>query len=186
MTYWQTPPVRQILTVSNVSPAATGGTNGFNSFTSAGGFDNAAQISGAGSCFNPATQAAAGNALVFTITADSGFTFSLTGFSFEARSVSTAPADIGFTINGTPFDFSSIYSNDSTKTTIANSSLTFTGLTDATISIQGWNGGSGALQLDDLSAVGAVSAVPEPRAVALIVGGLLAVVILQRRRRLPA
>jgi len=168
------------LVVSEVSTNSS-----FNSFTSATEWDSAAQVSGAGNFFSaPTTQADASNAITFTITANSGYEFSISGFSFQARSTSTAPADVGFIINGTLYDFSANYSNDSTITTISQGSLGFTELTAATISIQGWNSSSsGALQLDNLQVTGGVSAVPEPGSFALIVGCLgLTFVMLKRRK----
>ena len=164
------------ITVSAVSSASS-----FNSFTSNSGFDSAAQISGAIGFFSdPTAHSATGDALVFTITAASGFSFSLEGFAFIARSTATAPDDIGFKINATSHDFSTSYSNNSTITPISNQALALTGLTSATISIQGWNStGSGELQLDDLVATG--QAVPEPSA-ALLGTFFVALMLLRRRR----
>jgi hypothetical protein len=163
------------ITVSAVSSGST-----FNTFTSSSGFNSAAQISGASSFFSGATsQATVGNALVFSITADPGYEFTLDGFSFIARSTTQAPADIGFEIGSNSYDFSSSYSNNSTITTISNQSLGLTGLTSATISIQAWNATeSSALQLDNLVATGTV--IPEPTAALLGGFGLLA--LLRRRR----
>jgi hypothetical protein len=163
------------ITVTNVSTGSS-----FNSFAATSGFDEHANISGASSFFSGATsQAAASNALAFSITAASGYKFSLTGFSFKARSTSTAPSDIGFTIGLNSYDFSSSFSNDSNITTISNLSLGLTDLTSVTISIQGWNASSsGALRLDDLVATGTV--IPEPSTALLGGIGLLA---LFRRRR---
>ena len=163
------------ITVSTVSSGST-----FNAFTSATGFNSAAQISGASAFFSgPTTQAVAGNALVFTITATPGYEFTLDGFSFIARSTAQAPADIGFEIGSNSYDFSSSYSNNSTITTISNQSLGLTGLTSATISIQAWNAtGSSALQLDNLVATGTV--IPEPSSALL--GGLGMLALLRRRR----
>ena len=171
------------LAVSDVSTDATGGTDGFNVFTSTSGWDSAAQISGAGNFFStPTTLAAAGNAIIFTITANSGYEFSISEFSFQARSTGAAPADIGFTINGTPYDFSESYSNDDVITTVSQNSLGYTGLSTATISIQGWNSsGSSSLQLDSIQVTG--SAVPEPGSFALIAGCLGMVSIMLKRRR---
>ncbi|WP_411826962.1 hypothetical protein [Luteolibacter sp. AS25] len=164
------------LTVTNVSTASS-----FNSFVNTSGFSSGAQISGAGSFFSPTSQAAAGNALVFTLTAASGYQFSLDGFSFEARSTGDAPANIGFKVNTTSYSFAG-YSNNATKTTVSNSALGLTGLSSATISIQGWTAsGTSALQLDDLLATGTVIAIPEPSAAVLSAFGLLA--LLGRRRR---
>jgi|GEM_PF-1855056 len=152
----------------------------FNSFTSSTGFDSAAQISGASSFFAATSQAAAGDALVFTITADPGYSFSLDGFSFIARSTAQAPSDIGFKVGLTAYDFSLSYSNDSTITTISNQALGLTGLTSAVISIQGWNStGTSSLQLDNLVATGTI--VPEPSTTLLGAVGVL--VLLRRRQR---
>jgi hypothetical protein len=174
------------LIVSDISSAATGGTDGFNSFTDSSGWDSAAQISGASSFFSaPTSQATAGDAIVFTIGVTSGFEFSITGFSFDARSTGTAPADIGFTIDGTSYDFSGSYTNDSVITTISSNSLSLTGQTSTiTISIQGWNAtGSGALQIDNISVAGLVSAVPEPGTYALLAGCCALGFVMVRRRQ---
>lgn len=167
------------LTVSNVSTNAPGS---FNSFTSSTGWDVAAQISGASGFFSdPTSQEAAGEAIIFTIAADSGYDFSISEFSFQARSTSTAPSDIGFTINGIQHDFSASYSNNSTITTILQGSLGFSSLTNATIAIQGWNStSSGALQLDNIQVTGSV--VPEPGTFALFAGCLGMTFVMLKRR----
>ena len=113
------------------------------------------------------------------MTAAAGYSFSLEGFSFLARSTANAPGDIGFRINSNFYDFSEIYSNHSVITTISNASLGLTGLTAATISIQGWNAnGASPLQLDDISLIGSV--VPEPASAVLM---MLGVMTFLRRRR---
>ncbi len=166
--------------ISGITISTISSDSAFNSFTSNSEWDSAAQISGAASFFSsPTTHAAAGNALSFTITAASGYSFSLDSFSFLARSTATAPADIGFKISSSFYDFSGTYSNNSTITTISNSSLGFTGLTSATLSIQGWNAsGPGALQLDNILLTGSV--VPEPSTAILVMLGLVA--LLRRQR----
>jgi hypothetical protein len=152
----------------------------FNSFTSSSGWDSAAQISGASGFFSsPTTHSTAQNAVFFTISAASGYSFSLDGFNFLARSTATAPTDIGFKINSTLYDFSGSYSNNSSITSISNSSLGLSGLSSATISIQGWNASdSGALQLDQLILTGTV--IPEPTTAVLAILSLLT--LLHRRR----
>tara|TARA_R100000027_G_scaffold43474_2_gene32638 strand:- start:4666 stop:5307 length:642 start_codon:yes stop_codon:yes gene_type:complete len=157
----------------------------FNSFTSSSGWDSAAQISGASSFFSgPTSQALAGDAVYFTITAAAGYELNISGFSFQARSTSAAPQDVGFTVNGSSFDFSADYSNDSTITLISNSSLGLTGQSSVTFSVQGWNSsGSSALQLDNISVTGSVSAVPEPSAYGAVAGLLAIGLVVSRRRR---
>jgi hypothetical protein len=152
----------------------------FLAFTSNTGWNSAAQISGAAGFFSvPTTHAAAGNAIRFSITASSGYRFSLDEFGFLARSTTTAPRDIGFKIGSHFHDFSASYSNDSTITSISESSLRYTDLTSITISIQGWNSsGAGALQLDDIILSGSV--IPEPSITFLGMSGAL--VLLRRRR----
>ena len=163
------------ITVSSLSSESA-----FNSFTSSSGWDSAAQISGASGFFStPITHSAAQNTVFFTISAASGYSFSLDSFSFLARSTATAPADIGFKINSTLYDFSGSYSNDSAITSISNASLGFSGLSSATISIQSWNASSsGALQLDDIILTGTV--IPEPSTAVLVAAGALT--LLRRRR----
>jgi hypothetical protein len=166
--------------ISGITISPLTSDSAFNSFTSVSGWDSAAQISGAAGFFSsPTTHATAGDALSFTITAASGYSFSLDNFSFLARSTATAPADIGFKISSSFYDFSGTYSNNSTITTISNSSLGLTGLTSATLSIQGWNAsGSGALQLDNIFLTGSV--IPEPSSAVLVILGSVA--LLRRRR----
>lgn len=161
-----------------VSPLASA--SNFLSFTSNTGWNSAAQISGAAGFFSsPSTQTAAQNAVHFTITATSGYHFSLDGFSFLARSTASAPADIGFKINASLYDFGDSYSNNETITSISSSSLDLTNLTSATISIQGWNAsGSASLQLDNIILTGSV--IPETSTLILFMSGAL---LLLRRRR---
>jgi hypothetical protein len=163
------------ITISSLSTESA-----FNSFTSSSGWDSAAQISGASGFFStPTTHSAAQNAVFFTLSAASGYSFSLDSFSIRARSTATAPADIGFKIDSTLYDFSESYSNDSTITSVSNSSLGLSGLSSATISIQGWNAsGSSALQLDDIILTGSV--IPEPTSAVLAALGALT--LLRRRR----
>lgn len=151
----------------------------FLSFTSNTGWSSAAQISGSASFFTPSTHTTAGNAVTFTITAVSGFRFSLDGFSFLARSTATAPPDIGFKIGADRYDLSESYANNSAITNLSSSSLGYANLTSATISIQAWNSsGTGALQLDNIVLSGNV--IPELSTASLCVFGTL---ILLRRRR---
>jgi hypothetical protein len=162
------------ITISSIASGST-----FLTFTSATGWDSAAQISGASSFFSPATQANAANAVYFSVAAADGYTFSIEGFSFLARSTGMAPTDIGFKIGSTSYDFSETHSNNSTITSISNSSLGLTNLTTAIISVQGWNAsGSSALQLDNIQLLGTV--IPEPSS--MILGILSALVLLRRRR----
>jgi hypothetical protein len=166
--------------ISGITITTLASDSNFNSFTSSSGWVSAAQISGASDFFsNPTAQSAAQNAVSFTITAAAGYSFSLEGFSFHARSTGDAPRDIGFKINSNFYDFSDIYSNNSAITTISNTSLGLTGLTSATISIQGWNAtGSSSLQLDNIFLTGSV--VPEPTSAVLLI---LGVMTLLRRQR---
>jgi len=163
------------ITISTISSGSA-----FNLFTSNSGWNSAAQNSGAASFFSsPSTHASAGDALSFTITAASGYSFSLDSFSFLARSTATAPSDIGFKISSSFYDFSGTYSNNSIITTISNSSLGLTDLTSATLSIQGWNASDpGALQLDNIFLTGSV--IPEPSSAVLVILGSVA--LLRRRR----
>ncbi len=166
--------------ITGITISTLASDSNFNSFTSSSGWNSAAQISGANGFFsNPTAHSAAQNAVSFTITAAAGYSFSLDGFSFLARSTGDAPGDIGFKINSGFYGFSEIYSNNSAITTISNASLGLTGLSSATISIQGWNAtGASALQLDNIVLTGSV--VPEPASVVLM---MLGVMTLLRRRR---
>lgn len=166
--------------IAGITISTLASDSNFLSFTSSSGWDSAAQISGADGFFSsPTTHLAAHNAVYFTITAAAGYSFSLEGFSFLARSTANAPRDIGFRINSNFYDFSEIHSNNSVITTISNASLGLSGLTVATISIQGWNAtGASALQLDNISLSGSV--VPEPASAVLMMLG--AMTFLRRRR----
>lgn len=166
--------------ITGITISALESDSTFLTFTSNTGWNSAAQISGAAGFFSaPITHATAGNAIRFTITALPGYRFSLNEFGFLARSTTTAPRDIGFKIGSHFHDFSSSYSNDSTITSISESTLPYADLTSVTISIQGWNSsGAGALQLDDIILSGSV--IPEPSATFLCMSGAL--VLLRRRR----
>lgn len=166
--------------IAGLTISPIGSESNFLSFTSSTGWNSAAQISGASGFFSsPTTHQAADNAVYFNITAAPGYSFSLESFSFLARSTGDAPADIGFKIGTTLHDFSSSFSNNSTITSISNTSLALTGLTSATISIQGWNAsGSTALQLDNIVLTGSV--IPEPSTFILVIFGSVA--LLRRRR----
>lgn len=111
------------------------------------------------------TQAGAKN-FYFTITANTGYQFSITNISFRAYATSAGPSAFGFAIGS-----SDIYSVNAPDASIVAVSQTITGqsdLTTATIKIQGWlNGsrtsaGSGAFRLDDVIITGTVTSVGTP------------------------
>lgn len=171
---------------SNITVSMLATESSFNSALTATFSDPPAiQVSGASAFFQQTSQGAAGDAVYFTITAASGYEFSITQVSFDARGTSTSPADVGFSMNTTSYDKSGSFSNNSIQTTITESSLGFSNLTSATIAIQGWNaslGDTGALQLDDIGVFGSVSVIPEPSTYGAI-GGLLALGMVLYRRR---
>ncbi|MFN0048294.1 MAG: beta strand repeat-containing protein, partial [Cytophagales bacterium] len=97
----------------------------------------------------------------FNINAISGFTFSITNISFRAYATSAGPSAFGFGIGAT--DIYTVNAPDGTLVTVNQSVVGQTGLTTATIKIQGWlNGfrtssGAGAFRLDDLVITGTVT-----------------------------
>ncbi len=109
------------------------------------------------------TQATAKN-FNFTVTAASGYTFTITNISFRAYATAAGPAAFGFGIDGTD-----LYAVDAPSAALVEVSQSVTGQTDlstATISIQGWlNGsrtsaGSGVFRLDDIVITGTVTPIP--------------------------
>lgn len=107
-----------------------------------------------------ATQAAA-KSFQFTITAASGYTFSITNISFRSYSTAAGPSAVGFAIGTT--DIYSVNSPDSSLLTVNQAVSGQTGLTTATVKIQGWlNGsrsssGAGTFRLDDVVISGVVT-----------------------------
>lgn len=100
----------------------------------------------------------------FTITATSGFQFSITNISFRAYATSAGPTVFGFAIGS-----NNIYSTNATDASliVVNQSVSGqSGLTTATIKIQGWLNGSrtsaggGGFKLDDVIIAGTVFSAP--------------------------
>ena len=105
----------------------------------------------------------------FTLTANSGYTFSLTNFNFLYRSTAAGPEDIGLVINGTTID---TFGRGSTLTVAYSSALTeLSNLTSAVVRVHGWVGaegtsaGTGEFRVDDFTLQGSV--IPEPGTFAL-------------------
>ena len=102
----------------------------------------------------------------FTITASSGYIFSITNVSFRGYATGSGPTAFGFTIGST--DIYSVNAPDSSIVAVNQSVSNQTGLTTATIKIKGWLNGSrtssggGAFRLDDLIINGSVSSVGGP------------------------
>ncbi|HMP73667.1 MAG TPA: PEP-CTERM sorting domain-containing protein [Kiritimatiellia bacterium] len=119
---------------------------------------------------------------VFTITANPGYTFSLTDISFLYRATAAGPESIGYAINGANI---TSFGRGSTLTESHVNTLNLTGLTSAEVRIQGWvptggtSSGGGDFRIDDIRLTGTV--VPEPGSLALL--GLGALMVLHLRRR---
>lgn len=117
-----------------------------------------------------ATQATAKN-YTFTITALSGYQFSITNISFRAYATSAGPSGFGFAIGST--DIYSVNAPDASLITVNQSVSGQTNLTAAIVKIQGWlNGsrtsaGSGAFRLDDVIITGVVSTTGAPTKLAI-------------------
>lgn len=97
----------------------------------------------------------------FTITASAGYTFSITNISFNAYATGAGPSAFGFAIGS-----SDLYNVDAPSTSLlgVNQAVSGqTGLSSATIKIQGWLNGSrastggGAFKLDDVLISGTVT-----------------------------
>jgi len=105
-----------------------------------------------------ATTQAAAKSFQFTITASPGYIFSITNISFRSYSTAAGPSAVGFAIGST--DLYAVNAPDSSLLTVNQAVSGQTGLTTATIKIQGWlNGsrtsaGSGVLRLDDIVVTG--------------------------------
>lgn len=102
----------------------------------------------------------------FTITAASGYQFTITNISFRAYATNAGPSAFGFAVGTT-----SIYNTnapDGSLVTVNQAVSGQTNLTSAAIKIQGWlNGsrtsaGSGAFRLDDVIITGTVSLISAP------------------------
>lgn len=108
------------------------------------------------------SQASAKN-FYFTITANSGYEFSITNISFRAYATSAGPSAFGFAIGST--DIYSVNAPNASLVYVNESVSGQTGLTTATIKIQGWlNGsrsssGAGVFRLDDVVIAGTVTPV---------------------------
>jgi len=110
--------------------------------------------------WNTATQASAKN-FNFTITAATGYQFTITNISFRAYATAAGPSAVGFAIGGS--DVYSVNAPDSSLLTVNQAVTGQNNLTSATIKIQGWlNGsrtsnGTGAFRLDDVVISGTVT-----------------------------
>ena len=100
----------------------------------------------------------------FTITATSGYQFSITNISFRAYATGAGPTAFGFAIGS-----NNIFSTNATDASlvVVNQSVSGqSGLISATIKIQGWSNGSrtsngsGDFRLDDIIIEGTVSSTP--------------------------
>lgn len=132
-----------------------------------------------------ATTQATAKAFTFTITATSGYTFSISSISLNAYTTSAGPTGVGISVNGT-----SILTQSSTDSSLfqMSQSISLTGLTTAVISIQGWldgsrtSSGSGAFRVDDILVQGTASPVPEPATAAALAGAAILGFAATRRR----
>lgn len=97
----------------------------------------------------------------FTITAATGYQFTITNISFRAYATAAGPSAVGFAIGGS--DLYSVNASDSSLLTVNQAVTGQNNLTSATIKIQGWlNGsrtsnGTGVFRLDDVVISGTVT-----------------------------
>lgn len=123
----------------------------------------------------------------FTVTADSGFEFSLADFSSLLRSTNAGPQAGTLIVNGT--DYATIDLVNSDGQSFDAVTIGLSGLTTATIEIAGWLNGSrsssggGAFRIGAVEGIGSVSVVPEPGSYALLAGLLGMGYVMIRRRR---
>ncbi|NJO87781.1 MAG: hypothetical protein HC831_01615 [Chloroflexia bacterium] len=99
-----------------------------------------------------------------TITANSGYTFDITNISFEAYATTAGPSAIGFAI-----DNSNLFSQDMPDASLVSINALVTGqtgLSSATVKVQGWDNtsrsttGTGNYRIDNLIIQGAVNPIP--------------------------
>jgi MYXO-CTERM domain-containing protein len=176
-----------MISTSSVSSGYTFNLNGTS--TSASGTSNAAAAARTGAL----TTGANGSAYFqFTLTADAGYSGSLTALGFGTRSTSTAP--VSFTLRSSADGYASDLAtatgladgNWSYKTASLTTPASLTAATPVTFRLYGY-GGSGSpninvanWRIDDLTLTATTTAVPAPGAIALLgVAGLVG----SRRRR---
>jgi len=110
--------------------------------------------------WNAATQADAKN-FFFTISAQTGFQFSITQITFDAYSTSAGPSAYGVTIDND--NILEINAENSILQNIEANTLNHNNLNTATVKIQGWlnnsrvSAGSGTFRLDNVKVYGTVS-----------------------------
>ncbi|MDZ7880321.1 MAG: autotransporter-associated beta strand repeat-containing protein [Saprospiraceae bacterium] len=102
----------------------------------------------------------------FTITAASGYIFSITNISFRAYATSSGPSVCGVSVGSTPLFNTNM---PSAKILVVNQAVTGqTGLTKALVKIQGWKNnsrtttGGGIFRLDDVIVTGILTTVLPP------------------------
>ncbi|MDB4474791.1 PEP-CTERM sorting domain-containing protein [Opitutaceae bacterium] len=131
----------------------------------------------------------------FTITVDSGYTMDLTSFSFDGNRSGTGPANsvvevfLNSSSQGTSSAF--VVTDESGAPSGETNTFDHTDLTSVTATgqveyrIYGYNAsGSGNFRVDNLTAIGTVSAVPEPSSFAALAGlAMLGFVATRRRSR---
>ena len=108
-----------------------------------------------------ATDQTSAKSFQFTITANSGYTFSITNISFRSYATAAGPSAFGFAIGST--NLYQINAPDGSLIVVNQAVSGQTGLTSATIKIQGWLNGSrsssggGDFRLDDIIITGSVA-----------------------------
>jgi len=124
-----------------------------------------------------------GNAFLFSITVDPGFSMDLTGFSFDDDASSTGPDTWELLINGNSVGTGTPGTNVSTSN--QSGALALSGLT-GTVNFEldgtGASSSGGTYRIDNFQLTGSV--VPEPSTYAAIAGALvLGLAVLRRRRK---
>jgi hypothetical protein len=135
-----------------------------------------------------------GGYLQFTLTPDAGFTFTPTGFSFDAVTAniggSGANSKLALTIGGSEIGVSFTTATGVPQNTIATRSGTISGVADLNtatefkIFVFDTTSGAGLVRFDNITVTGTVSPVPEPSQIAMVAGlGLIGFALYRRRSR---
>lgn len=151
--------------------------------------------SGSGGSYFTATSWTGGapgtNYFEFTLTPSNGYQLNVTSLTFGYRSTATGPTAFAFRSSADGYATNlatGALTSDSLWYASGTQSITLSGLTSGTtfrLYGSGASGAGGTWRVDDVSVAGALSAVPEPAAVGVLLGSaaLAAAVWIRRRER---